>query len=84
VFINTMSNIFRRNTTDIYNLLKYEWQHVWVLIEPSSDQFDSLGLRTLCVHITGSQSVYNIMAAKYENSQPMCQKHVSTTCEKSY
>jgi hypothetical protein len=44
-----MSNIFRWNTTDIYNLLKYKRQHVSVPIEPASGQFDSLGLRELSV-----------------------------------
>jgi hypothetical protein len=37
-----MSNIFRRNTTDIYNLLKYSRQRVSFPIEPSSGQLDSL------------------------------------------
>jgi hypothetical protein len=52
VFNNTTSNIFRRNTTDTYILLKYKRQHVSFPIEPSSGQFDSLGLRTLsvCTH----------------------------------
>jgi hypothetical protein len=85
VFNNTMSNILRQNTTNTYNLLKYKRQHVSVLTEPSSGQFDSHRLRTLCVcvHIMGSQSVHIIMTAKYENNLPMCRKHVSRTCGKS-
>jgi hypothetical protein len=67
-----MSNIFRQNTTGTYSLLKYKRQHVSVLTEPSSGQFDSLGLCTLsvcvCVHIMVSLSVYNILTARYENS----------------
>jgi hypothetical protein len=47
VFNNTMSNIFCQNIADTYNLLKYKRQHVLVPTEPSSGQFDSLGLRTL-------------------------------------
>jgi hypothetical protein len=77
VFNNAVSNIFNRNTTDTYNLLKYKMQHVSVPTEPLSGQFNSLELRTLsvcvcvcvcvCVQIMESQTVYNIMTAKYEN-----------------
>jgi hypothetical protein len=52
VFDNTMNNIFCRNTTDTYNFFNYKRQHVSVPTEPSSGQFDSLGLHTLsvCAH----------------------------------
>jgi hypothetical protein len=51
VFNNTISNMFRRNTTDTYNLLKYKRQQVSFPVEPSSGQFDSLRFHTLTLSL---------------------------------
>jgi hypothetical protein len=67
--------IFCRNTTHkyihMYNLLKYKRQHVSVPLEPTSGQFDSLGLRTLCVCVCVCVCAYHgiPICLQYHESQ---------------